>query len=148
MKILVVYDSVYGNTQKLAEEIAKELKTKAMRVGEVGKEMIREADEVVIGSPTHGGRPTEPMGQWMTAIGEVRRGKQVRVFDTRMEWEKQNFFLKWLMGRIGYAAEKMADKLQSLGAIAKGKPKGFIVQDKGGPLKPGEMEKASEWVRA
>lgn len=146
MKILVVYETVYGNTQKLAEEMARALQTKAMLISEVGVEMINEAEEIVIGSPTHGGRPTERMEQWMMKMSQAFEDKKVKVFDTRMEVEKQNLFLKWLMGRIGYAAEKMMAKLETWGAIRGVKPQGFLVESKGGPIKLGEIEKAREWV--
>ena len=60
MKVLIVYDSVYGNTEKIAKAIgdAITVKAKVLRVGEVNSSELKTFDLLIVGSPTHGGRPT------------------------------------------------------------------------------------------
>jgi flavodoxin len=56
MKTLVIYDSVYGNTEKIAQAIAEELLAQGevtiRRVGEVSLEQLSRIDLLVVGSPT------------------------------------------------------------------------------------------------
>ena len=58
MRHLVIYDSIYGNTQKIAEEIATSIKGKAVYVQDFKNETLNDVTLLVVGSPTHGGRPT------------------------------------------------------------------------------------------
>ena len=59
MKTLVIYDSVFGNTEKVALAIAAALQTTATPVRQVTAEQVRGLDVLVVGSPTRGFRPTE-----------------------------------------------------------------------------------------
>ena len=47
---------------------------------------------------------------------------------------------------IGYAAPRIAAALVSKGASLAAPPEGFIVEDKDGPLKAGELERAARWA--
>ncbi len=63
---IVVYYSRSGNTQQMAEVIAKAmndagLKTKCKSVGEVGLEELLAADAIVVGSPTYYGHMAAPI---------------------------------------------------------------------------------------
>lgn len=60
MKVLVVYDSVHGNTEKIARTIGGAFAGEA-EVHHAGRMNISESDTfdlIIVGSPTHGGRPT------------------------------------------------------------------------------------------
>lgn len=54
-----------------------------------------------------------------------------------------NFFVKL----FGYAARPIADRLIKKGGELAMPPEGFYVEDTEGPLKEGELERATEWVR-
>ena len=70
MKTLVVYDSVYGNTEIIARAIGDALpgEVQVLRVGQVDARELANADLLVIGSPTHGAMPTEPAQGLVAAI--------------------------------------------------------------------------------
>lgn len=57
-KALVIYDSVYGNREKVAHAIAGALASEATvvarRVGEVAPDAVGPVDLLIIGSPTQG----------------------------------------------------------------------------------------------
>ncbi|MEW6069886.1 MAG: flavodoxin family protein [Candidatus Thermoplasmatota archaeon] len=59
MPWLVIYYSETGNTELVAKAIAEILGTRAVKVGEGDEELV------VIGSPTHGGKPVEPVMEFI-----------------------------------------------------------------------------------
>lgn len=151
MKVLVVYDSKFGNTKLIAEAIAGQLRD----VGEVklfnplqvvAAELV-DTDLLIIGSPTQGGQPTQDIGTFVAGLpmGSVKEDLKAAVFDTRLDREEHGFALGLLMKSIGFAAPKMAHALQTKGVDLALAPEGFVVEDKEGPLKPGELERAEDW---
>jgi len=62
MKALVVYDSFFGNTEKIAQTIGNALGAPAdvevLRVGNVKPEQLTGLGLLVVGSPTRAFRPT------------------------------------------------------------------------------------------
>ena len=139
MKALVVYDSTYGNTEKIAQAIGQALAAEVRRVGQVSPSDLKGFDLVIIGSPTMGGRPTETIQALLKAAGPALRGAKVAAFDTRLT-------SKWV--RIfGYAAPRMANSLTEVGATLLGAPEGFFVRGKEGPLQEGEIERAAAWAK-
>jgi flavodoxin len=151
MKSLVIYDSAYGNTAKVAESIKHALSQVGSAVtklvGEVKSSDWENLDLIVIGTPTQGGRPTKPIEQFIDEIPkEILNSTKAAVFDTRFDIQDQKFGLRLLMKTIGYAAPKMASRLKERGADVISEPKGFIVNDKEGPLRQGELERAGNWA--
>ncbi len=139
MTALVVYDSTYGNTEKVAQAIGQAVAGKVRRVGQVSPSDLKEFDLVIIGSPTMGGRPTEAIQALLKAVGPALKGANVAAFDTRLT-------SKWV--RIfGYAAPRIAGSLKEMGAALLGSPEGFFVLGKEGPLKEGELERAAAWAK-
>lgn len=59
MKTLVIYDSVFGNTEKVAQAIAAALGTQAVPVSQVEAGQMQGLDLLVAGSPTRKFSPTE-----------------------------------------------------------------------------------------
>ena len=51
------------------------------------------------------------------------------------------------MSVIRYAAERIAKDLVKKGGRLVAEPEGFIVENKEGPLKQGELERASKWAK-
>jgi len=137
MKALVIYDSTYGNTEKVAQAIGEAIAAEVRRVSQVNPADLKAFDLVIIGSPTMGGRPTEAIQGLLKAMGAAVRGINVAAFDTRLT-------SKWV--RIfSYAAPRIADSLKGMGATLLGSPEGFFVLGKEGPLKEGELERAAAW---
>ncbi|MDH7489013.1 MAG: flavodoxin domain-containing protein [Anaerolineae bacterium] len=56
MSTLVVYDSLHGNTEKIARTVAGVLGADAqvVRAGQADPAAVAAADLVVLGAPTHG----------------------------------------------------------------------------------------------
>jgi flavodoxin I len=144
MRTLVVYDSVYGNTEIVAKAIGDAIpgEVQVQRVGQVNAGELATFDLLVIGSPTHGALPTEAVQALVDKLGPpTREGARVATFDTRLTW---GFLERW----GGFAAPKMADTLQEKGWTLAGEPGDFFVGGlKKGPLKKGEVERASAWAR-
>jgi flavodoxin len=63
MKALVVYDSVFGNTEQIAQAIGKALGSQAevniLRVSNVKPEQLTGLKFLIVGSPTRQFRPTD-----------------------------------------------------------------------------------------
>lgn len=148
MKYLVVYDSAYGNTKKVAEAIAKACHGEAILVNAVAEDDVAMSDLLIVGSPTQGGMPTKAIQDFIKGLGaETIAGKRVAVFDTRFAIKGHGYWLGLVMKVIGFAAQKMAAGFSRRGAIVVVNPKGFIVKDTEGPLTSAELEKAAIWGR-
>jgi flavodoxin len=146
MKALVVYDSKYGNTEKVARAIAEGLSCQALHFSEAGADALTGVGLLVVGSPTQGGRPTTALNDWLRRLLEGRlRDMHAAAFDTRLSASESALPLRLLMGVIGFAAPKLLRGLQSRGARPAAAPEGFVVQGKVGPLKDGELERARAW---
>ena len=144
MKALIVYDSVYGNTEKIARAIAAALtpsgEVKVLRPGEVNPSELESVDLLIVGSPTQGGRPTPAIQDFLNKVPEPAvKGVNVAAFDTR--------FSTKLVGIFGYAAGKIADSLKRKGGSLILFPEAFFVKGKEGPLKEGELERAASWAK-
>lgn len=154
MRILVVYDSVFGNTEKIARAIGEALvsqsSTEVVRVTEVRPEQLTGINLLIVGSPTRAFKPTKAMVDFLIGIPmKALNGVKVAAFDTRVNaTEVNNKLLNGLVKVFGYAAKPMADKLVKKGGQLIIQPEGFYVKDSEGPLKAGELERAAEWAKA
>jgi flavodoxin len=153
MKALVVYDSVFGNTEKVALAIAEALGPRdsitARKVGDVRPEHLRGLSLLVVGSPTRAFRPTPATNAFVASIptGGLQ-GVSVSAFDTRISIaDTGSRFLNFMVKLFGYAAEPIAAKLQKKGGTLAAPPEGFFVGGTEGPLKEGELERAAQWAR-
>jgi flavodoxin len=142
MKTLVVYDSTYGNTEKIAKAIGAALTgdVKVQKAGEVNVAELSSYDLLVIGAPTYGGRPMPTVADFMNKIPEgAVKGKNTAAFDTRIPTKLVKLF--------GFAADRIAKSLQDKGANLVVPAEGFFVTGKNGPLKDGEVERATSWAK-
>ena len=144
MKALIVYDSVYGNTEKIARAVAAALaasgQVKALRVGEVNPSELESVDLLIVGSPTQGGRATPAIKEFLSRIpAKALSNVSVASFDTRIK----NIVAKL----FGYAGGRIADSLKEKGGNLAALPEGFIVEGNKGPLKEGELERAAVWAK-
>jgi flavodoxin I len=144
MKIMVVYDSIYGNTKTIAEAIGDAIpgEVEVVRVGQVNAGDLETVDLLFIGTPTHGALPTEAVQELVERIGPPpHEDAKVATFDTRLTW---GFLERW----GGFAAPKMADALEEKGWTLAGAPGGFFVRGlRKGPLKRGEVDRAAAWAK-
>jgi flavodoxin len=150
MTALVVYDTKYGNTAKIAQTVAAALANGATSnsIAEVSASSLSGLDLLIVGSPTHGGQPTPEMRAWLETIPARKlAGVQVAAFDTRLSPQSQNFALRMLMGVIGFAAPRIHKKLQAKGGNAIAAEEGFIVEGAEGPLARGELDRAANWAK-
>jgi len=146
---LVVYDSGFGNTAKIAEAIAVGLSARAVMAKDTPAENLRGLKVLVVGSPTQGGTMTQYLQQYCKDMPKgLLDGINVATFDTRLLESDQKKGLQLLMRVIGYAAPKIATQLKSKGATMVGEPAGFIVGGKEGPLNDGEFERAQAWGKS
>lgn len=137
MKILIVYDSLHGNTEKIARAIGDAVtgEVKVLRAGEASPP--ESFDLLIVGSPTHGGRPTQAIQNFTKRVPALN-GTPVAAFDTR--------FSTKLVGIFGYAAGRIANTLKGRGGNLVVPPEGFFVKGTKGPLREGELERAASWA--
>ena len=142
MKALIVYDSVYGNTEKIARAIAEAItpsdEVKVLRAGEANPSELASIDLLIVGSPTHGGRPTPAVQNLLNKVPKLQ-GIKVAAFDTRIPTKLVRVF--------GYAAGRIANNLKKKGSTLIASPEGFFVTGGQGPLKEGELERAAAWAK-
>jgi flavodoxin I len=142
MKTLVIYDSLYGNTENVAKAMAEALgkEAKAVGVGQVKAADLKDYPYVLIGSPTQGGRPTKAMQAFLEGLKEDDlTGKRFAAFDTRF---------KGIVKVFGYAAPRIEKSLKQKRANCTAQPQGFFVEKTKGPLAEGELDRAGTWAKA
>lgn len=142
MKALVIYDSLYGNTEQIAKAIGGGIgaEAKVVKVGEVSAADIAPYPYVIIGSPTQGGRMTPAVKTFLDSLpAEALTGKRFAAFDTRIKgWAKI----------FGWAAPKIEKAIKEKGGNTTAQPQGFYVKGTKGPLVEGEAERATTWAKA
>jgi flavodoxin len=157
MNALVIFESMWGNTEKVARALAAGLETRAAVevldvAGEVPSELTG-VDLVVVGGPTHAfsmsrestrkdavakgaaaGHAQRGIREWLDGLpeGDVA----VATFDTRVGKVKH---------LPGSAAKKAAKEVRRhhVGRVIDSES--FYVDDMEGPLLDGELERAEEW---
>ena len=142
-KVLVVFDTTYGNTEKLGREIASGIvesglaECKVINIENVESENISAYDGVLFGGPIHAFRATRGI---KTAVKKAAKmgldGKLVSSFDTYQA-----------PGHAGKAAKQIEDELKKKAKGAKILSPGLtaLVLDRKGPLKDDEPGKAREF---
>lgn len=165
MRSVVIFESMYGNTHAVADEIGQGL----LDVGTVQLGIIEDvppadiigADLLVVGGPTHmHGLATPSSRQAATAAAEkdpdlnldddasgpglrewlknlpAGQGGTSAAFDTRLD--KPALF-------TGSAAKAIAKRLRRKGFEPLADPESFLVADSAGPLLDGELTRARHW---
>lgn len=151
MKVLVVYETYYGNTEKVARTIARALtngrEARVVRWSDFNPGMLQDIDLLVVGSPTHGFHHTEGIQKFLKDLPEGSLdGLRVASFDTRSDLTDVNFAFQYLMKKFGYAAEPVGKALEQKGGRLVTASQGFYIKDIQGPLKNGELERAASWA--
>lgn len=152
MKTLIVYDSFFGCTEKIAQEIGATLTkhgfVSVVKAHQTTPEMLKEIDLLILGSPTRAFSPSPNTKAFLKRLQpDQLRGVRVAAFDTRIgDIEKAPKILKILVKIFGYAAEPMLKSLIKKGGIQAVTPGWFYVDDMEGPVKEGELERAARWA--
>ena len=162
LRALVVYESMFGNTEQLARAVAAGMQADHVsvtitEVSEAPFGIPPEVDLLVVGAPTHAfslSRPgtradavrqgamasRQPLGlrEWLSSVSGTN-GLGIAVFDTRVSKVRR------LPAAAGPRAAKIARKR---GLVLLSKPIGFVVDDIKGPLGSHEIERAATWGRS
>jgi flavodoxin I len=140
MKTLIVYDSVYGNTEKIAHAMGEAIgdEVKLARVGEVDLSELKALDLLIVGAPTHAARPSPATKEFLDKVeARALEGVKVAGFDTRLTNRWARIF--------GFAARGIANGLKKKGGTLVASPEAFYVDGSEGPLSEGELERAAAW---
>jgi hypothetical protein len=163
MKLLIVFESMFGNTERLAREIADGLAQDGnqpvlLDVRDVRPDDLVGSDLLVVGAPTHAfslsrpstredavrqgadpSRATLGVREWLESLDAARlpAGRpRVAVFDSRVDKVRR---------LPGSAAKRAAKTLRTRGFDLLDRPVSFYVADVQGPPSPGELDRAHEW---
>jgi hypothetical protein len=155
---LVVVESVFGNTRRIAEAVAEGLgprvHARVVDVAEAGR-ALEGADLLVVGGPTQAFGMTRPatrrsaaeqagggavaaevgLREWLETLAGDQQGRLAAAFDTRTDHPRLP----------GSAAAGAARKLRHLGYRMVTGPESFRVTGTKGPLVDGELERARLW---
>jgi hypothetical protein len=155
MKAIVVYESVWGNTERIARAVAEGLgpDTTLLSTAEANPAALAGADLLVAGSPVFGfsvpsdqaidgiranpGNGPAPdvsqpsMRSWLTTVPQGKG--RAAAFETRIWWSP------------GGATSGILRALEKAGYEPVAKGQRFIVKGKHGPLRDGEVDRARRW---
>jgi flavorubredoxin len=141
-KVVVVYDSLFGNTKAVAESIIEGMKqvsgieTTLGKPKEVDLKQITEYDAILVGSPNHMGGATMSVRRFIGKLGKMNlEGKLAAVFDT--------YFGK----ALGQAVKKMEKQINQKAPGLKLVTPGLSIKVEGlrGPIAEGELSKCKEF---
>ena len=145
MRSLVVYYSLFGNTQRIAEAIAERLESegavRVVRADQLTSSDLDGVDLMVLGSPTHRMNVPETVRPILEALPKgALQDASFAAFDT-------SYKMSLLLSRFT-AVPKLARRLRKLGGRPLVSPETFHVLGREGPLYDGEIERARAWVEA
>src|SRR3954451_1245333 len=160
MKALIVYESMFGNTEKVARAVAAGLadgmEVEVDEVSAAPAQVTDLVDLIVVGGPTHAFSLSRPstradavtkgatqgerdigIREWLTGLNGRPHSELVAAFDTRVDRVR----------RLPGSAAHKAAKLARHRGFQIADVESFYVSDIDGPLLPGELERATAWGR-
>ncbi|MCL6578334.1 MAG: flavodoxin domain-containing protein [Candidatus Bathyarchaeota archaeon] len=141
-KVIVVYESKYGNTKRAAKAIIEginevaSIETSLKELKEVNLKDVADYDAILIGSPNHLGGPTRGIKGFIDELGKLQlKGKMFAVFDTYLgkDFEKA----------VKKMEERINEKIPGMKQIASGLS--IKVRGMKGPIVDGELPKCREF---
>ncbi|MFX0054764.1 MAG: flavodoxin family protein [Promethearchaeota archaeon] len=142
-KTIIIYESIYGNTKKVADAIAEGIRESGQidciiaKTGEVHHtDDLAKYDAVIFGSPNHNQEPSRNMLKFIERVGIVDLDtKMGAAFDT------------YTGGNKGIAVRKMEQAIRQKIACITFVIDGFSAKVEGrkGPLAEGEIDRAIEF---
>lgn len=144
MQTLVVFDSTFGNTERIAETIARALRPRStvrlLPLAERFPEDLAQIDLLIVGGSTQRHGISARMRQFTDGLAaRSGMGMMAAAFDTR-----------YRMPAVlsGSAAKTIARRLHQLGIPLAARPQSFFVSHGQPPaLETGEAERAAEWAK-
>jgi flavodoxin len=113
----VIYDSRFGNTEKIARALARgmekqDVEVDCFKVDEINVDKLVEYDFLAVGGPTHMLGMSEPMKEFLENLNSVDiSGKKGFCFDTRNQSRFNRFDLNSAAKRIEKRMKKMKVKM-------------------------------------
>ena len=146
VKALIMYNSLFGNTRIIAEQLAlglqdEKIPTDCVSITDIDRESIKNYDFIAIGGPTHNISLSKEMKEFFsTTLYHLKlKDKKGFAFDTRKESKmnsKRYFILE------NSAARRIQRKLKRMHIkIIKDRESALIEPTRKGPLLPGVKEK-------
>jgi flavorubredoxin len=141
-KVIVVYESKYGNTRRVAELIIEGMKEIAGvevvlgELKEVDPNQLADFEAILVGSPNHLGSATRSIRKFIDKLGKLNlEGKLVAVFDT------------YLGGDFEKAVKKMERQISKEAPGLKLAAPGLSIRVEWtkGPITEGELPKCKEF---
>ena len=141
-KVIVVYESVFGNTRMVAESIIEGMgeisgvETTLSKPKGVDLNQITKYDAILVGSPNHIGGATRGIRKFIDKLGEIYlEGKLTAVFDTYGGRDFEKAMKKM--------ERQIEEKVPGLELVAPG----LSIKVKGlrGPIVEGELPKCREF---
>lgn len=144
MKTLVVYDSKFGNTERLARAIGEIIgdgePAAVMAASSASAHDLAGLDLLLVGGPTQAHGLSPALKAFLDGLPpDAVRNLPTVTFDTRIHGPR---FL------TGSAALASAKRLEKKGARLLMPPESFLVTGTEGPLAEGELARARTWVTA
>jgi hypothetical protein len=158
-RVLVVYESMFGNTKDIAMAVADGLADAGIvdlvEVGSAPVVLPDDVDVLVVGAPTHAFGLSRPatrksaadqatgevvstgigLREWLEELRPVGSTAVVSAFDTRVK----------VALMPGSAARRALGRLRRLGFPMLLRSESFYVEGTPGPLKDGELDRAKRW---
>ncbi|GIF42703.1 flavodoxin family protein [Actinoplanes xinjiangensis] len=160
MKALIVYESMFGNTEAIAHVVAERLKASFdVTLADVRvMPPVGDADLLIVGAPTHAFSMSRPR----TRADAIRHGTTVGAGVPGIGIREYLDYTPWLTGMYaaafdtrmrkpllpGSAACKAYRRLHALGCHMVAPPKSFHVVGITEPLIDGEPDQARRWADA
>jgi hypothetical protein len=162
---LVIYESMYGNTEQIARAIgnglAERTTVEVIEVGIAPTALAPDVGIIVVGGPTHAFGMSRPgtreaaaeeaesplvssgigAREWLEELELPAQLPVAATYDTHVDHPR-------LLRHVGSAAAAIAKRLERLGLETVAEPEHFWVAGTQGPLRDGELERAREFGRA
>ncbi len=102
MRACVIFDTRYGNTEKIAKSFETGLKeagvqTVCVNAKDVAVDSLKQYDLVCVGAPTEGFTASKPMKEFLGKLKSIDlSGKYGFAFDTKMDWRLSGSAAKFI----------------------------------------------------
>jgi Flavodoxin domain len=164
-RALVIYESMYGNTEQIAraigEGLAEQTTVEVVEVGIAPTALPADVGMIVVGGPTHAFGMSRPgtreaaakeiettlvssgigVREWLEALEPPAELPVAAAYDTHVDHPK-------LLRHVGSAAAAIAKRLEKLGMEVVAEPAHFWVAGSLGPLRDGELQRAHDFGRS
>jgi len=141
-KVIIIYESKYGNTKLVAESIiegmreASGIETVLSELNEVDQNQLTEFDAILVGSQNHMGGATRGIKKFIDSLGKFN-----------LERKLASVFYTYLCGYFEKALKKMERQISEKGPRLKLVAPGLSIRVEGmkGPITEGELTKCREF---